>query len=104
MSTSTPRILPSMRHSVDIYCLVDIEQSAESFHAHAIPEGIDIQPGDAVTVHDAPSRVGFGERVTKRCRATVDRAGWFARRWTQIAAFFELSELYEVGFSSRRRP
>ena len=47
---------------VEVRCDIDIAQTPETFHAHAIPDGIDIRPGDVVTVHDAPSRIGFGER------------------------------------------
>lgn len=92
------------RETVEISCAVDIEKSAESFHAHAVPEGIEIRPGDEVTVYGVPTRIGFGQRVTMRCRASVARAGWFARRWTMLSALLEISELYEVGFSPRRRP
>ena len=90
--------------TVEITCAVDVEQSAESLHAHAVPEGIDIRPGDAVTVHDAPAHVGFGERVTRSCRATVVRAGPLARGWTRLTALAELTELYEVGFQPKVVP
>ena len=52
-----------------------MEKTAESFHAYAVPEGIDIQPGDEVTVHGAPGDIGWGERRVLLCRATVLRAG-----------------------------
>jgi hypothetical protein len=92
------------RHAVEVRCDVDIEQTAESFHAHAVPDGIDIRPGDVVVVHDVPSDIGFGEHVTCRCRATVLRAGLLARWWTRMTAIFELTELYEVGFAPREAP
>ena len=77
---------------------MDIEQTRDSFHAHAVPQGIDIRPGDVVMVHGAPVDIGFGDHILCECRATVARAGWLARAWTQVAGLFELSELYEVGF------
>lgn len=86
------------RRTVEVTCMVDVEQTAESLHAHAIPEGIDIRPGDTVVVHGAPTDLRFGERVRLQCRATVIRAGWLERQWTQINGLFALSELYEVGF------
>jgi hypothetical protein len=89
------------RRSVEIQCSVDIEQTAESFHAHAVPEGVDIRPGDIVLLHDVPTHVAFGERVSCQCRATVLRAGWAARAWTRITALIELTELYEVGFAPK---
>ncbi len=86
---------------VEIRCDVDIEQTAESFHAHAVPDGIDIRPGDIVVVHGVPTDVGFGERLTCTCSATVQRAGVLGRFWTQLTALLELTELYEVGFQPK---
>ena len=86
------------RETVEISCLVDIEQTPESLHAYAVPEGVEIRPGDVVTVHDAPTGIAFGERLQRRCRATVVRAGVLQRFWTRVAGMAELTELYEVGF------
>jgi hypothetical protein len=84
----------------DVQCDVDIEQTPFSFHAHAVPDGVDIRPGDEVLVHDAP-RVGFGEQVRCRCRATVTRAGLFTRGLARVQGLFALTELYEVGFEPK---
>jgi hypothetical protein len=89
------------RQRVEVPCTVDIEQTPDSLHAHAIPEGIDIQPGDTVLVHGAPGSVAFGDRISLQCRATVVRANWLERRWTRLTALLELTELYEVGFERR---
>jgi hypothetical protein len=89
------------RRTVDVACMVQIEQTPESFHAHAIPCGIDIRPGDRVRVHGAPAHIGFGDRISLQCRATVTRAPWFHRIWTQAIAPFALTELYEVGFAPK---
>jgi len=91
------------RRVVEVPCMVEIEQSPESFHAHAIPE-FDIQPGDQVLVHGAPARVAFGARMMLPCRATVTRAGWLTRMWTQATSLLELTELYEVGFQPEETP
>jgi hypothetical protein len=92
------------RRTFDVPCTVEIEQTPESFHAHAIPLGIAIGPGDRVLVHGAPARVGFGARVSLQCRATVTRASWLQRVWTQAFGLFELTELYEVGFAPEELP
>jgi hypothetical protein len=84
--------------TVTVPCDVDIEQTPLSFHAHAVPDGGDIQPGDKVVVHGVPQDVGFGERRLMRCTATVTRGGALARWWAEFAGMFELTELYEVGF------
>ncbi len=91
-----------MTRRIEVECAVDIEQTHDSFHAHAVPEGVEIRPGDAVLVHDAPQAIRFGDRIACRCRATVLRAGPLARAWEHIAGLLELTELYEVGFQARK--
>jgi hypothetical protein len=86
------------RRRIEVEVAMDIEQTGESFHAHAIPQGIEIRPGDVVLVHGAPESVPFGTRTTYMTRATVIRGGWLDRHWTPIVALLELPELYEVGF------
>ncbi len=88
-----------MSREIEVLCSIDIEQTAESFHAHAIPEGVEIGPGDVVTVHGAPVNVAFGEHYVGERRATLVRANVFVRLWTQFSSIFEIGELYEVGFS-----
>lgn len=92
------------RRKVEVGCDIDIEQTQEFFHAHAVPDGIDIQPGDVVIVHDAPTDVGFGQRVARRGRATVLRAGLLTRHWTEFSGVFALTSLYEVGFEPKETP
>ncbi len=90
--------------TIDTACFVDIENTNESLHAHAIPEGVDIRPGDSVLVHDAPWQVGYGQRVTRACSATVTRANALGRFWTYLTAPLELLELFEVGFQPKEIP
>ncbi|MBV9655774.1 MAG: hypothetical protein JOZ42_14560 [Acetobacteraceae bacterium] len=90
--------------TVEVPCTVEIEQTPESFHAHAIPQEIEIRPGDSVLVHGAPTEVRFGTRVSVPCRATVTRAGWFGRLRAHIEGMLELTELYEVGFAPKETP
>ena len=87
-----------MSRAVEVRCDVDIEQTPRSFHAHAVPDGVLIRPGDRVLVHDAPLGIGFGEHVVTECRGTVRRAGVLRRFWVRATAVFHLPELYEVGF------
>jgi hypothetical protein len=88
---------------IDVPCFVDIEQTWESLHAHAIPEGLDLRPGDRVLVHGAPSSIGYGECVRIDCIATVIRAGVLRRAWTRLTAVLELLELFEVGFQPKEQ-
>jgi hypothetical protein len=54
-----------------------------------------------VIVHGAPAQVAFGEKYSFETSATVIRAGFFRRHWTQFCSILELSELYHVGFEPK---
>ena len=88
--------------SVDIACTVDVAHTAETLYAHVTLDGIDVGPGDSVQVHDAPTVVGYGERLVCDRQATVTRASWLGRLWTRASSRFELTLLYEVSFSPGR--
>ena len=93
------------RRSVVTPCTIEIEHTERSLHAHVALDGEpELQPGDRVRVHGEPIRVRFGDKLTLRRQATVERAGWLERQWTRLAARFELSELYEVSFTPGRAP
>ncbi|MBE7211187.1 MAG: hypothetical protein INR65_09225 [Gluconacetobacter diazotrophicus] len=87
-----------MSRTLPVRCDVDIEQTPRSFHAHAVPDGVSIRPGDSVLVHGIPTAIGFGEHLVTECRGTVRRAGILRRAWTRATAILHLTELYEVGF------
>lgn len=89
---------PLFARSFEVDCTVDLEQTNDSLHAYVFLDGYDVGPGDEVRVIDPPTEVPFGGRLNRRCRATVTQAGLFGRIWTPIAAYLELTELYEVGF------
>ena len=84
-------------------CTITVEQSSEHFHAHVELDGdIAMEPGDKVRVHGAPIQIPFGTRRVFERRATVTRASPLPRTLTRIAAYFDLSELYEVSFHAGR--
>ena len=85
----------------DVPCTVEIERSFDSFHAYAVPENVVLRPGDQVIVHGAPSQVAFGEKYSFETSATIIRAGFFMRHWTQFRSILELTELYHVGFEPK---
>lgn len=91
------------RRRIDVPCTVEIEQTAESLHAHVELDGAEPEPGDEVIVHGAPSRVPFGETMTVRCRATILRAGPLRRLKARLEGYLELTELYEVSFTPGRK-
>ena len=85
----------------DVPCTVEIERSFDSFHAYAVPEDVMLRAGDQVIVHGAPAQVAFGEKYSFETSATVIRAGFFRRHWTQFCSILELTELYHVGFEPK---
>ncbi len=95
--------LLSPRHSFDVPCSIEIENTFDSLHAHVELDGnIEIDAGDQVLVHGETIRVPYGQKMKLRRTATVTRASGIDWAMTKIAAHFELTELYEVSFSSRR--
>jgi len=97
--------LAGTRDSFDVPCTVEVENTFERLFAHVALDGdVRIEPGDEVTVHGDAIRVPYGEKVVIRRLATVTRANWLERALTKAAARLELTELYEVSFSSGRTP
>jgi hypothetical protein len=89
------------RSSIVVPCTIELENTFDSLHAHVeLHGGHEIEPGDEVLVHGDPIRVPFGQKFTLHREATVTRAGPISRALTKFAAHFELTELYEVSFSS----
>jgi hypothetical protein len=86
-----------MSRKFALTCEIDIEQSWESLHAHAIPDGIDIEAGDVIIVHDTADTLNAALYTGQR-NATLVRAGFWRRYWTRFSSIFELTELFEVGF------
>lgn len=85
---------------IEVGCTIDLEQTPESLHAYVDLDGVEPEVGDTVIIHDAPTVIAFGKSEVHRRRATVIRAGSLKRHWTKITAYLELTELYEVGFST----
>jgi hypothetical protein len=91
------------RRTFEVPCTVEIEQTSETLHAHVVLDGdVRIQPGDEVMVHNAPTRIEFGERLVVRRTATVVRGSLLDRLRAKLEGYLELTELYEVSFSDGR--
>jgi hypothetical protein len=85
-------------------CTIEIENTFESLHAHVELHGTDpVEAGDEVLVHGDEIRVPYGQKVTLQRDATVTRASGLSRALTVLGARLELTELYEVSFSSGRK-
>jgi len=90
-----------MSRTFALTCDIDIEQSWESLHAHAIPDGVEIEAGDIIIVHDTESTLEAAHYIGQR-DATLIRAGFWRRHWTRFCSIFEIAELFEVGFQTAR--
>lgn len=88
--------------TIAIDCVIDLEQTSESLHAYVEIDGIDIGPGDEVTLETAPQMVPFGERARVMGRARIRKAGRLGRLRAVLEGYLELTELYEVSFSQGR--
>ena len=86
------------RRTVRVPCAIDLEATEAHFHAHVELEGIAPNEGDAVTVHDAPTRIARHEVRRVASEATVARASLPRRAWTRLVGRTHITELYEVGF------
>lgn len=86
---------------LEVDCTIEVERTRETLHAHVSLSGVEVEEGDEVTVHSAPTRVAFGERVVCDSRATVVRASPMERLRVRLASYLELTELYEVGFQPK---
>lgn len=94
----------SVAEKIEVPCTIEIEHTADSLHAHVdLKSDLEIAPGDQVQVLGEIPEVRFGEKVVFERRALVTRASPIERFWTKLTARFELTELYEVSFSSWRR-
>ena len=88
--------------TVNVSCNVEIANTAEALHAHVFLNGLEVEAGDSVLVHNAPTDVAFGESLSCDRRATVSRASWLDKLWVRLSSRFELTTLYEVSFSPDR--
>ena len=92
------------RRTFEAPCTVEIEHSPESLLAFVEIQGdFVVEPGDEVLVHDAPTDVPYGEKIVVARTATIIRAGLLERLWTKWIGNFELTELYDVSFTERRK-
>ena len=87
-----------MRRRIEVACTIDLESTHDHFHAHVDLDGVEVDPGDQVLVHNAPTHIPFGTQRTYASRATVQRASWLRRQFVKLTGGTELHELYDVGF------
>jgi hypothetical protein len=89
------------RPFVDVPCSIEIERSWETLYAHVSLQGVEVDCGDEVLVHAAPTHIEDGDRLVTTSWATVVKAGPYKRWLTRMQSYLALTELYEVGFQPR---
>ena len=93
------------RRVIEVPCRIDVEQTNESFHAHVeLDDDIELGPGDEVIVQGPPIELAYGESAVLERRATVIRANWLERQLAKWESWWEITELYDLSFTSRRNP
>jgi hypothetical protein len=89
--------------SEHVMCTVNVVNTFEFLSAHVVLDGdVKILPGDEVLVHGQEIRVPYGETHSERRQATITRAGWLERKWTELTGNMEYMELLEFSFSEER--
>jgi hypothetical protein len=89
--------------SEHVMCTVNVVNTFEQLSAHVVLDGdIKIQPGDEVLVQGQEIRVPYGETHSERRQATIKRAGWIERKWTELTGNLEYMELLEFSFSEEK--
>lgn len=86
------------RRTTRVPCELDLEATQEHFHAHARLEGVQVNEGDEVLVHDAPDHIDIGERRLVRTEATVIQVSLPRRLLVRVLGTTGITELYDVGF------
>ena len=86
------------RRTIDVPATIDLEATDRELHAHVILEGVEVNEGDEVLVHGAPTHIALNERRTMATRATVSKASLPRRMWERVMGRTRITELYEVGF------
>jgi uncharacterized Zn finger protein len=89
--------------SEHVMCTVNVVNTFEQLSAHVVLDGdVKIQPGDEVLVQGQEIRVPYGETHSERRAATIKRAGWLERKWTELTGNLEYMELLEFSFSEEK--
>jgi hypothetical protein len=86
------------RRTLTVPCELDLAATEETFHAHVSLDGVQVNEGDSVLVHQAPSRIALGSTQRLQSTATVSQASWPRRLLVRVLGTSGITDLYEVGF------
>jgi hypothetical protein len=80
------------RRTIEVPAMIDLEATDR------VLEGVEVNEGDEVLVHGAPSFIALNEKRTMAATATVSKASLPRRMWERVMGRTRITELYEVGF------
>lgn len=86
------------RRTIEVPATIDLEATERELHAHVVLDGVEVNEGDEVLVHGAPSYIPLNEKRTMSASATVYKASLPRRAWERVMGRTRINELYEVGF------
>ena len=86
------------RTRIEVAATIDLEATDRELHAHVVLDGVEVNEGDEVLVHGAPSYIALNEKRTMAARATVTKVSLPRRMWERVMGRTRITELYEVGF------
>ena len=86
------------RRTIEVSATIDLEATERELHAHVVLDGVEVDEGDEVLVHGAPSYIPLNEKRTMSASATVYKASLPRRAWERVMGRTRINELYEVGF------
>lgn len=86
------------RRTTRVACELDLEATEAHFHAHARLDGVQVNEGDEVLVHNAPDHIALGECCVLRTDATVTQVSLPRRLLVRVLGTTGITELYDVGF------
>lgn len=91
------------RETISTQCTVTVRHTEETLEAHVeLDDGLLPTVGDRITVFGEPIQVDYGRTVQFRRDAHLTRGCAMDKFWTKFRSLFDMTELYEVSFSSRR--
>jgi len=89
--------------SFETGCTIAVAHTADELHAHVeLDNDVKLGPGDRVQVHGAPVHLPFGGELRLRRTATVRRAGLVERTWIKLRSSLDITDLYEITFTSEK--
>ena len=86
----------------EVVCMLDVVLTAEVLHAHVVLDGVEVGPGDSVQLLQDPGPMAAGTSIRRTGRARVRRAGVLGRFWARLEGLWQITEMYDVSFTSGR--